>query len=183
MRNVASTLSLAAALALVSEAGAPEPTIAATRIYYGPSQQIGNVDVETLAGARRSIDMAAFILTDRTVLDALVAAARRGVVIRIYLDRDELDRAPQRAIQDIASLATLGNVSVRAKARNSEAMHLKSYAVDRRLLRTGSANLTYSGERQQDNDVVLLESVPLATAFTRAFDALWTRAGNEEVGR
>ena len=35
-------------------------------------------------------------------------------------------------------------------------MHLKGYCVDHRLLRTGSANFSRSGETRQDNDLVAL---------------------------
>jgi phosphatidylserine/phosphatidylglycerophosphate/cardiolipin synthase-like enzyme len=35
-------------------------------------------------------------------------------------------------------------------------MHLKAYAIDGELLRTGSANFSASGERQQDNDLIVI---------------------------
>ena len=35
-------------------------------------------------------------------------------------------------------------------------MHLKSYSVDGNILRSGSANLSASGLKQQDNDIVIL---------------------------
>lgn len=171
------------AFSLASQSGTPEPSIAAASVHYGPGEEASRADTDAIALARRSVDMAAFVLNDRDVIDALVAAAHRGVAIRIYLDRDELDRISSRAMSDIAALARAANVSIRAKARNTEAMHLKSYVVDRRLLRTGSANFTYSGERRQDNDIVILESIPLAAAFTRMFDGMWSQVGNEEIGR
>lgn len=156
-----------------------EPTMAGVRLAYGPSPQTAQADQTTLAGARKTIDMAAYILTDRGVIGALADAARRGVIVRIYLDRDEMARASGRANEDIAALAGLPGVSIRYKAQRSEAMHLKSYAVDRRLLRTGSANFSFSGERLQDNDVAMLDSVTLAGTFTRNFDAMWARPDNE----
>jgi len=33
-------------------------------------------------------------------------------------------------------------------------MHLKSYQIDRRLLRTGAANFSASGLKRQDNDLI-----------------------------
>ncbi len=71
----------------------------------------------------------------------------------------------------------------RRKAQGRDSMHLKSYLVDRRTLRTGSANFSYSGERFQDNDVVLLESPALAGAFARNFETIWARTDNREAAQ
>jgi phosphatidylserine/phosphatidylglycerophosphate/cardiolipin synthase-like enzyme len=52
-------------------------------------------------------------------------------------------------------------------------MHLKSYAVDGRLLRSGSANLSASGLKQQDNDLVVLHDPSAAKSFEARFQQLW----------
>lgn len=52
-------------------------------------------------------------------------------------------------------------------------MHLKSYASDGRVLRTGSANLSASGLKQQDNDVVVIRDAEMAGRFTAGFEKLW----------
>jgi phosphatidylserine/phosphatidylglycerophosphate/cardiolipin synthase-like enzyme len=49
-------------------------------------------------------------------------------------------------------------------------MHLKSYQIDGRLLRTGAANFSASGLKRRDNDLVVIES-----AFKRNFDAICWR--------
>jgi phosphatidylserine/phosphatidylglycerophosphate/cardiolipin synthase-like enzyme len=46
-------------------------------------------------------------------------------------------------------------------------MHLKSYQIDGRVLRTGAAN---SGLKRQDNDLVVIESTEAAAAFKRNFE-------------
>jgi phosphatidylserine/phosphatidylglycerophosphate/cardiolipin synthase-like enzyme len=50
-------------------------------------------------------------------------------------------------------------------------MHLKSYQIDGRVLRTGAANFSASGLKRQDNDLVVVESAEAAEAFKRVFDA------------
>jgi phosphatidylserine/phosphatidylglycerophosphate/cardiolipin synthase-like enzyme len=50
-------------------------------------------------------------------------------------------------------------------------MHLKSYQIDGRLLRTGAANFSVSGLKRQDNDLIVVESAEAATRFKRNFDA------------
>jgi hypothetical protein len=49
-------------------------------------------------------------------------------------------------------------------------MHLKSYQIDGKLLRTGAANFSASGLKRQDNDLIVIESAVAAAAFKQAFD-------------
>jgi phosphatidylserine/phosphatidylglycerophosphate/cardiolipin synthase-like enzyme len=56
-------------------------------------------------------------------------------------------------------------VAVRVKPPGA-LMHLKSYCVDGRTLRSGAANFSWSGEDAQDNDLVIVRS-PGACAASR----------------
>jgi phosphatidylserine/phosphatidylglycerophosphate/cardiolipin synthase-like enzyme len=49
-------------------------------------------------------------------------------------------------------------------------MHLKSYEIDGRLLRTGVTNFSASGLKRQDNDLIVIESAEVAGVFKRAFE-------------
>ena len=60
---------------------------------------------------------------------------------------------------------------IRIKHKSSAPMHLKSYQIDGRLLRTGAANFSASGLKRQDNDLNIIESVDAAAAFKRNFAA------------
>jgi phosphatidylserine/phosphatidylglycerophosphate/cardiolipin synthase-like enzyme len=53
-------------------------------------------------------------------------------------------------------------------------MHLKSYQIDGRLLRTGAANFSASGLKRQDNDLIVIENAEAAAAFKHTFDAQFT---------
>ncbi len=68
-------------------------------------------------------------------------------------------------------------IEVRVKGAR-DLMHLKSYAVDGRLLRTGSANWSPTGLKRQDNDVLYEASSEMVDAFETRFSELWNREGN-----
>ena len=55
-------------------------------------------------------------------------------------------------------------------------MHLKAYAIDGVLLRTGSANLSPSGLKQQDNDLIILRDPEAAAKFEARFDKIYEAA-------
>jgi phosphatidylserine/phosphatidylglycerophosphate/cardiolipin synthase-like enzyme len=59
--------------------------------------------------------------------------------------------------------ATLG-VEIRFKRPGVPASH-KSYQIDGRLLRAGAANFSASGEKRQDNDLIVIESTEATAAL------------------
>lgn len=155
-------LLFAVAAALVS----PAPSHAGpVEVYYAPAANLERIDVETIRSAKTAINMAAFILTDWPVIDALNEARRRGVAVRIVLDPGE-----RHALDRLRA-----GVAVRMKPPGPF-MHLKSYSVDGTVLRSGSANLTASGLKQQDNDIVVIREPSAARAFDTRFEEIWAAA-------
>jgi len=176
---------LAAAVAVFSLTPGPppagplslEPTFAGVRVYYGPGDDFESVDARLIGRARKTIDMAAYVLTDRAVAEALGRAAMRGVRVRIYVDGEEMGRS--RALE---ALADAPNLEIRRKAPSRDLMHLKSYQVDGRVLRSGSANFSVSGAEYQDNDLIVIESPAAADKFEDVFERLWARSDNRRIG-
>jgi phosphatidylserine/phosphatidylglycerophosphate/cardiolipin synthase-like enzyme len=59
-------------------------------IHYAPGENLERIDVALIDTAKREIDMAAYVLTDWPITQALTRAADRGVKVRIYLDGTQL---------------------------------------------------------------------------------------------
>ncbi|ADV82593.1 phospholipase D-like domain-containing protein [Terriglobus saanensis] len=173
------------------------------QVHYAPFENLERVDTDLLAQAHATIDLAAYSLTDYAVAQALIAAAQRGVRIRIYRDatqaagesahaertvtnpkkkpsRDPEDDVPNAAdsADILQRLSTTPNINIRIKHSHT-LMHLKAYAVDGAFLRTGSANFSPTGEKRQDNDLILFHNAAAATHFKQDFDRLWSRPDNE----
>jgi phosphatidylserine/phosphatidylglycerophosphate/cardiolipin synthase-like enzyme len=89
--------------------------------------------------------------------------------VRIYLDGTQF--AEREPVKVFNALAETPGVEMRLKHKASAPMHLKSYQIDGRLLRTGSANFSASGLKRQDNDLIVIESTEAAAAVKRNFDA------------
>ena len=107
------------------------------------ARNLEHVDVAFIDRARHEIDKAAYVLTDWPILQALTRAADRGVKVRIYLDGTQLaEREPAKVFNDLAETP---GVEITIKRKSSDLMHLKSYQIDGRLLRTGAANFSASG--------------------------------------
>jgi len=147
---------LAAVVAFALAASAQE-------VHFSPEERLDAIDAALIGGAHRSIDFASYSLTDAAVIDALNDAKRRGVVIRIVLD--------PREHHDFVKLGDLAD-DVRIK-RGGPFTDLRAYAIDDDLLRTGSANFSASGERQQDDDLVVIRDVGAAAKFDAHFERMW----------
>jgi phosphatidylserine/phosphatidylglycerophosphate/cardiolipin synthase-like enzyme len=132
---------------------------------HSPEEDLARIDAGLILRARSSIDFASYALTDGVILQALDDDDRRGA-IRIVLD--------PREHQAFAKLGDLAD-NVRIK-RPGPLMHLKAYAIDGKLLRTGSANFSASGERQQDNDLIVIRDAAAAAKFDAHFERMWDAA-------
>jgi len=64
------------------------------------------------------------------------------------------------------------DIEIRFKRSGSPLMHLKSYQIDGRWLRTGAANFSASGLKRQDNDLLVIDSQAAAELFKRRFEAI-----------
>jgi phosphatidylserine/phosphatidylglycerophosphate/cardiolipin synthase-like enzyme len=104
--------------------------------------------------AAKQTDMAAYVLTDTAVIAALRDASARGVKVRIWRDASEAARLSELDVEAQFGGRVQG-LELRSSPPGGELMHLKGYCVDHRLLRTGSANFSRSGETRQDNDLVV----------------------------
>jgi phosphatidylserine/phosphatidylglycerophosphate/cardiolipin synthase-like enzyme len=187
MKNALKYILLAGAFLVAIEVPKPflqpaSPLTAPVRLAYGPGPGFESIDAELIGRAKEKIDMAAYVLSDQRVIEALSAAAARGVKVRIYFDPEQFRRIGG-SNDNILALVNQPNVRGRIKAEQNDLMHLKSYAVDGRILRTGSTNFSWSGETRQDNDLLVIESVEAVGQFTRAFEKLWARRDNREAAR
>lgn len=160
----------AVALVLVSLslAGAAPPII-----HYAPVENLENIDVALIEKARQRIDFAAYMLTDWPVISALIRAAERGVRVRVYLGAKQF--AGGQTVPRLHELTSIPGVEVRFKHAGSPLMHLKSYEIDGRWLRTGAANFSASGLKRQDNDLLVIDSAAAAAAFERRFEAMFAQ--------
>lgn len=149
-------------------------------IHYAQRENLESVDVQEIGRAELSVDIAAYILSDPPIIEALTDAAERGVVIRLYLDKSEFaEHGPIRGGL-VEALLAHPNVVARVKGEGV-LMHLKAYAVDGEVLRTGSANFSHSGLASQDNDLILVTDQAIVDAFEADFEHIWARAQNIEA--
>jgi phosphatidylserine/phosphatidylglycerophosphate/cardiolipin synthase-like enzyme len=200
---------LASELALAEQAGwrpiwgvpdlppvAASPPESTARVQVLTESEIRSAIVRNFSGARvgDSIDIAMFYLSDRDVIQALLAAARRGVAVRVLLDpnKDAFGRTkngiPNRSVATELAAASDGAIKVRWVRTHGEQFHSKLVAMRSATefwFTLGSANLTRRNLEDFNLEANIAASVPLnaeiAAQITAWFDSLWTNRGPPEL--
>ncbi len=130
---------------------------------------------EAIDRARLSVDLAAYDLNLWSVRDALIAAHRRGVAVRVAAESDNLD---EREFQDLlqAGIPVLGD-------RREGLMHHKFVIIDRQEVWTGSMNFTTNGAYRNNNNLLRVRSSRLAESYLVEFEEMFVhdRFGDDSV--
>ena len=182
---------------LVPAANAPSACDAAPG---APSRDSARVQVLTEGAIRRelleqldgsvsgdSVDLAAFKLADRGLIEALLEAARRGVHVRLILDPSEdattltPSGLPNQPVASELVSRSSGAIHVRWYRTHGERFHSSLallYGGQRLWLLAGSANFTRRGLEDYNLDadlgVTLTRDAPLAQQTLGYFDTLWS---------
>jgi phosphatidylserine/phosphatidylglycerophosphate/cardiolipin synthase-like enzyme len=133
----------AAGFAILASTDTRSAPAAEPEIQYAPLKNLEHIDLSLIRSATKSVDMAMYTLTDWVIIAALKDARARGIAVRIALDP-----SARQAYDKLADMADVERIKKRGPL-----MHLKAYAVDGVVLRTGSANLSPGGLKQQDNAI------------------------------
>ncbi len=137
--------------------------------YFSPGEQCTQQILGLLNRTLKCADLCVFTITDDRICEAIRAAHRRGVALRIISDNDKaLDLG-----SDIAQLRALG-VPLRLD-QTPDHMHHKFAVFDRALILTGSFNWTRSAADNNQENLVVSNDRRLVQAFLREFERLWER--------
>jgi phosphatidylserine/phosphatidylglycerophosphate/cardiolipin synthase-like enzyme len=135
----------------------------------GASNYRGGPEADLAAAidqARLSVEAAFDTLDLWSLRDALIAAHRRGVTVRVVVESDNLD---VDEIQDLlaAGIPVLGD-------RREGMMHDKFVILDRQEVWTGSMNFTVRGAYRSDNNLQRMRSPLLAEDYLAEFEEMFT---------
>ena len=107
-------------------------------------------------------------------LDALAAAAARGIRVRLVLDRHKYEES--RSTQELLRGSVIPFRLAFGRNGPGSKMHHKFAIVDSQLLLTGSYNWTLESEEQNFENLIVLRVRECIELYTQEFEALWTEA-------
>jgi phosphatidylserine/phosphatidylglycerophosphate/cardiolipin synthase-like enzyme len=142
--------------------------------------------------AKQSLDIAVYDMRFGDALRAQLAAAlaeraKAGVQIRICYDGDKPVEPNVAAGQDPAPAGTSAFVQSLGypcrRIAGMKLMHSKFIVRDRASVWTGSTNFTGDAFTLMENNVVTVDSAPLAASYAADFEQLWEKENFENTGK
>ena len=130
--------------------------------------------VNKLTSATAVVDAALYDLNAKSIATAFINAHNKGVKVRVLTENSHVEK------KEIQRLLREG-IPVRDDGNDDGYMHHKFIIIDQRYVWTGSYNTTYNGAFKNDNNVVWIDSVPLAENFTKEFQTIYSSRGEEKL--
>lgn len=117
--------------------------------------------------AEKYIYVPVFVVTHKLFNNALINANKRGVDVRLLVDATS-------ASGKYSSVKYLRDNGIQLKVEDRAGkMHMKSLIIDDKYTVVGSMNFTKSGEKYNDENVIIIENSTLARSFKKQFLHFW----------
>ena len=158
---------LEAIVKILHSADSQSGASAHSQAFFSPGDDCVRSITGLLNRAKHSIDICVFTITDDRISDAIVAASKRGVAMRVITD-DE--KAEDRG-SDIQRFTQAGIEVAFDHTRHH--MHNKFALFDQSITLTGSYNWTRSAAEQNEENILVTHDPRIAARFQQEFDRLW----------
>jgi phospholipase D len=138
---------------------------------FSPGGRCDRVIIKYINAANQSIHIVIYSFTMANIKDALVAAKRRGVYVRIVCDKGQWtaqgSQCPQLA----------NEIDVR-RSSNTYLTHDKFMVVDDKFVLTGSYNWTqsatgYASNQRNDENLIVISDMSIASSYDQQFQRIY----------
>ena len=148
-------------------------------VYFTPSYKALDALVDLINVSTKSIDAAIYTFTSRPLAHALVLAKKRGVKVRVVVDKSA-NNPKDNKYTKYEYLKSNGIEIRYAKAHThwdrKGIMHNKFAVIDSKTVATGSANWTASAFVINDENVIIINREDIANVYEKDFNTLWKNA-------
>lgn len=140
------------------------------QVGFSPEGSARKLVLETIGGAKHSIQMLAYAFQSPDIAQALVDAEARGVEVRVVVDRKRNENKPSKKAMDFV---TRNGVELRTNDR-FHIHHDKTIIVDGHTVETGSFNFAPSAEKVNSENVVVIRDAPeVARQYLGHWQSRW----------
>jgi mitochondrial cardiolipin hydrolase len=137
---------------------------AGVTVYFSPEDRPRDAVLQQIAAAQRSITVCMFTFKDDRIARAMRDAARRGVKVLLVAEKKQADTT--QADEIVASAGPNARVIIAANTSSQfAAMHHKFGVFDEARVITGACNWTSTAFTSSNEDLLVIESEPLARQY------------------
>ncbi|MBI5245694.1 MAG: DUF1669 domain-containing protein [Elusimicrobia bacterium] len=153
-----------------------------------PNEPVEAELIKLIDSAKTTLDIGMYELNQQGIWDALQRAKKRGIKIKIVLDRSHVyttgyedDGTPRKPKQMVVDLIKDGGFEViLLKGRLGGIMHNKFIIADGGLVQFGSYNYTRQSEEDHWENVFFSIVKKRVAGYTRYFEYMYTHPSSEE---
>ena len=143
-------------------------SLAEVKVYFSLYDDPESIIIEKIDNAKDFINIAMYTFTDREIAQSILKAKDRGVDVKIYLDRSQVNAKYTKSRYFINN----GIKNIRISS-NNYIMHNKFAIIDNRILLTGSYNWTFSANHRNDENLMVIDDPDVISRFQNYFEKLW----------
>ena len=155
----------------VSQTPPAMPVRGTVQVAFTPWDNAEGLIVDGIRRARQQILVQAFSFTSRTLANALIAAKRRGVDVRVMADREQTFSGESSRITDLVQAGIPVTLEVRYQSAHNKVMVIDAGTPGAAVI-TGSYNWTYAAQYKNAENVLILRHNP---DIVHAYAANWRR--------
>lgn len=142
-------------------------SVSMTEAHFSPGEDCRRQLLDLLVAARETLDISVFTISDDRLSDAIIAAHKRGIQVRLITDND-------KALDQGSDIARLIDHGIDVRTDNTENhMHHKFAVVDKCILVNGSFNWTRSATDYNQENILVTNEPKLVAAYFGEFESLW----------
>ena len=149
-------------------------------VSFSRNLSVANVIGRLLESIAVSLDAALYRFNNPQLAGAVADAARRGVTVRLILDRGKYREDPQT--QHLLKAGLIPFRLLAGRPETESKMHHKFAILDGRAAITGSYNWTLESEEKNYENLVILRDLEQLEAYRREFELLWEEAVAADAG-
>ncbi|WP_439891890.1 phospholipase D family protein [Ralstonia sp. 25C] len=147
------------------------PAKGTVQAAFTPDDDIEGLLADAIDEAREQVLVQAYLLSNKAIVRALLAAHQRGVDVRVLADREQMMRANGSRVPEIANAGIPVWLEVRYKNAHNKVIVIDPRGV-RPVLVTGSFNFTQTAQRGNAENVLIVRG---DADLARRYAANWQK--------
>jgi len=149
--------------------------LAKLEVYFSLYDDPESIIIKNIDNANEFINIAMYAFTDREIAQAILIAKDRGVDIKIYLDRSQVNAKYSKSRYFINNV--IKNIRI---SSNNYIMHNKFAVIDNEMVITGSYNWTASAGERNDENLLVIDDKNIIKEYQNQFNNLWNNKYSTE---
>jgi phosphatidylserine/phosphatidylglycerophosphate/cardiolipin synthase-like enzyme len=142
---------------------APQIAVGTLQPLFAPWDDIEAALIDTIGAARQQVLVQAYLLSNQKIANALIAAKRRGVDVKVMLDGRQLEKAGSSKARELAAAGVPLWLETGYQNVHNKVMVIDPSAATATVI-TGSFNFTWSAQHKNAENVLIAHNNPALAA-------------------